>query len=180
MAEGGHPKGFKVTYGTRKVLVYNKTYAEFLKKCKDKFKLEEKSHVTFTLPEDDTEVDEDCFDDLPDRSDIHLHVSEQIGVQTVVSGSENVETDTENQSGNGDSRDDDYYNRYDTGSEEDYGDVSWFKWDDEESIKEHISKYGQNGLESLLKDSLEGWRRQPVNIAIIGQSGKGIESDQCS
>ncbi|XP_045174922.2 T-cell-specific guanine nucleotide triphosphate-binding protein 2-like [Mercenaria mercenaria] len=62
------------------------------------------------------------------------------------------------------------------GSDEYIEDILWFEWNDDQALRDHLSRHGTRNIASLLDDSLEAWKRKSVNIAVIGQSGKGKSS----
>ncbi|XP_053374860.1 uncharacterized protein LOC128547142 [Mercenaria mercenaria] len=69
-------KSFKVTFNDRKVLIRFLSAEQFIKKCREKFKIQNATGVIF-LDSDGTEVDEDCLSIYSDKTEFKLIVHEE-------------------------------------------------------------------------------------------------------
>ncbi|XP_053388675.1 T-cell-specific guanine nucleotide triphosphate-binding protein 2-like [Mercenaria mercenaria] len=163
MAEGGY-KHMKVKHGQQKFVLPYRSYDEFVDKCKTKFGIEQNKDVFFMLPGDDAELDPDCVNDLSNNQTLQISIRAK-------------ESKSNDQSNTGlDCYDESIYKTASDEDEEEFKEHMWFKWGDWSALKNHLQQYGTKNIAELLEDSLEGWKREPVHIAITGQSGKGKSS----
>ncbi|XP_045184768.2 T-cell-specific guanine nucleotide triphosphate-binding protein 2-like [Mercenaria mercenaria] len=159
--QNSNTKVFRVTdkNRARTVLLKYTSFESFTEKCRAKFNLSNNERLLFASGEDEEiEVDEEYLLHLENNSllmvtDASEHNDDDDLVAVLGTNSNIGDTVVDN------------------------ADIE--KWENLQEggvLKEHFQRYGLKNITSVLMENVNTWKSKPLNIAVIGESGKGKSS----